>query len=225
MITDCLIQIGIFKCCEYIYVTQNGWGNRENIVNEIMEDVTLSKQIRRDSPMFYYGVDMCQKSIDYIENRYSSFNNCKFLRRLIYKSDGDIIKHDDLQPDGKIGGNEKETSKSLTLKSFLKAIDHNIKVIVMDVEGSELDILDSYDFSIKPECFVIESHNIYITNRLMDIMRRNGYSLIKRDITNEIYPLEFPTNNLTFILSKLLTNDDIIIDNIVNVSEYISNVV
>ncbi len=218
---DCLIQIGLFKCCEYIYVTQNNWGSMDNILNERMEDVTLPKQIRSNSPMFYYGVDMCQKSIEYVSRRYSNLNNCEFIRKLIYNTNDGIIYHDDLQPDGKIGGNEKETSKSITLDKLLKTIDHKVKVIVMDVEGSELDILESYSFSIKPDCFAIESHNTYITNRLIDIMRSNGYSLIKRDITNENYLEGFPTDNLTFILSGLLTDEDIIIDSTVNLSEHI----
>lgn len=59
----------------------------------------------------------------------------------------------------------------------------------IDTEGSELEMLQSFDFkTYKIKAFTIE--NNYADNRLTDLMKKNGYELIKKIECDEIYLLK-----------------------------------
>lgn len=225
-ITNCIIQIGLFQACEYIYVTQNRWGSVKNRVNDFGDSADLPIEILDNSVWYYYGIDMSEYSIDFVKNRYKEYANCEFINSLVYGKDNEMIRYENIiSGRNKVSLEGKLISKSVSLKTLLSNIPYTIKSVVIDVECSELDILSNYDFSIRPDSFVIESHNMYISNKLINLFNLNGYSLVNRDITNNFlinYFDDLPTDSLTFISNVLLSKGRNVITKLDYVANYIN---
>lgn len=225
-IENCLVQIGIFQTCEYIYVTQNRWRsvvNRKDIYGHYLD---LPIEVLDDSVWYYYGIDMSKDSIEFVKNKYRDYSNCEFVNSLVHKTDNQIITHENISAGrNKVSTDGLCSSKSVSLKTLLSNVPYNVKVVVIDVEGSELDILPNYDFSIMPDVFIVECHSVYISNKLIDLFMDNGYSLTRRDITNVHYIkdlLALPNNTLTFIKNRVLSSGSTIIKSIDYVENYIN---
>ena len=71
---------------------------------------------------------------------------------------------------------------SITLNDLLKLYNapQKIDYISIDAEGSEVDILDSFNFkSFDIDYFTVESNNETNRNKIIEIMKNNNYTLIE----------------------------------------------
>ena len=231
-LNDCLIQIGLDLFAEYIYVTQRGWDKVGGRFNSIGDDVSLPDEVKNNEFWYYYGVDMCQTSIDLVSRKYKGFSNYEFVHALIHTTDNKNVKYLNqnrfLRDNNYAFGMSYVTKNgdsellSMSLDTLLLAAQYRVKVVVMDIEGLELDVIRSFSFGVKPDCFVIESHNMYNTNHLIKHMTKNGYSLIRREVTNAVWRHVQHTESLTFLIDHLITPRTDIVTSFDNALNYIT---
>jgi FkbM family methyltransferase len=88
------------------------------------------------------------------------------------------------------------------IKDILKLSNLSyVDILSIDVEGGELLVLETYDFSLPTYLIVIEldGHNIVKDEKCRDILSRNGFILKKRIAINEFWENPFyPRKNRLF---------------------------
>src|SRR5882724_8310898 len=88
------------------------------------------------------------------------------------------------------GGEMKNVPvKSIPLKTIFRENNvSEVSFISIDVEGGEMEVLESIDFTATHiKCFAIE--NNYHTKEIPEFMRSKGYRIVKRLSCDEIYLL------------------------------------
>lgn len=146
-------------------------------------------------PIKIIGVDMNPGTICEATEKYKHDEHCDFLNVCISDEDADAISHnswslktDEIHP-AYTENRSPATTPSMTLQSLFDKIivdhpDSKIYGLHLDIEGSELDVLKCYDFSIKPEYICIECHTDLITlygmHDIIKMLYAEGYYLYEK---------------------------------------------
>jgi len=80
--------------------------------------------------------------------------------------------------------------KNRKMKDILKKSDFNyIDFMIIDVEGSEMSLLESIDFSFPIFCIIIEAHsNQQEKNKIFgEYLKKNGFTFKERQRGNEVW--------------------------------------
>ena len=80
--------------------------------------------------------------------------------------------------------------KNRKMKDILKKSDFNyIDFMIIDVEGSEMSLLESIDFSFPIFCIIIEAHsNQQEKNKIFgEYLKKNGFAFKERQRGNEVW--------------------------------------
>ena len=191
-----IVQLGLHKTCEYVYLVDEEF-------KSINAPVKLSG-FKYDN-LHYYGIDMRLDSIKLLKLSKMVGNHPRihFLRKLIHSDDGTKITHDG----GCVDPHGRFTTLSTSLQTLLSSIGMPIHLLVVDIEGCEVPMFETYNFSIKPEYIFLETHGYYgaypqqyLTvegqikearkneQKISDIIRGNGYCRVFDKLaTREIY--------------------------------------
>ena len=171
-----LIQIGLYKSAEFQYVAFPDW---EETMQTKLLDNQLPLELCTKEPWNYLGIDIDKNSIDHLEG---------------LKPDSDLIEYRHLGVSYNCSENQnyyisdsfgKASGKLVDLNTLLEQnSDKNIRAVVLDIEGGETEIFQTYDLKIKPDFFGIEAHSLLAVNYLCQLLLSNGYSLIQYLPTN-----------------------------------------
>lgn len=139
-------------------------------------------------PLFYSQLVMNRK-------------NCKCYNYAVSNSDDEFIDFIGNNPEGGIVNNtntdiskyinwapykvKNSKMKDIITKSEFKYIDF----MIIDVEGSELELLHSIDFNFPIFCIIIEAHsNEQAKNKIFgEYLKSNGFTYFERQRGNEVW--------------------------------------
>ena len=139
-------------------------------------------------PLFYSQLVMNRK-------------NCKCYNYAVSNSDDEFIDFIGNNPEGGIVNNtntdiskyinwtpykvKNSKMKDIISKSEFKYIDF----MIIDVEGSELELLHSIDFKFPIFCIIIEAHsNEQTKNKIFgEYLKSNGFTYVERQRGNEVW--------------------------------------
>lgn len=171
-----LVQIGLYRSCEYIYVTEPSpdMPNRYALPHEVAD---------WSDEWHYYGVDMMVESIDFCRKQYAHNPKAHFIRATVYNKN---MSH--------VTGLWKDESGIVGLDDIFDQIAESVEVLVMDTENSEVEILRSYSWQHYPSCIILECHTLESFNVLMSVLTDKGYTLLENVDTNQGY-----TKQLTWL--------------------------
>ena len=127
--------------------------------------------------------------------------NCKCYNYAVSNSDDEFIDFIGNNPEGGIVNNtntdiskyinwtpykvKNSKMKDIISKSEFKYIDF----MIIDVEGSELELLHSIDFKFPIFCIIIEAHsNEETKNKILgEYLKSNGFTYVERQRGNEVW--------------------------------------
>lgn len=187
-----LIQIGLYKTAEFQYVAFPNWGN---VMPTKAIDHQLPQELVTEEPYHYLGLDVDIRSIDHLEN---------------LKPDNDRIKYQHLGVSSTCSKTKSYYISELfgeadgpfvDLNTLLEQHRHKkLKAVIIDIEGGEMDIFQTYSFEIQPDFFGIEAHSLLAVNFLCKLLLDNNYSLITYIPTN----WDYGTRWLGFLKTELI---------------------
>ena len=161
-----LVQIGLYRSCEYIYVTEPS-PNMPKMYAIPHEVADFSDE------WHYYGVDMMPESIDFCSKQHADNPRAHFIRATVYNKN---MSH--------VPGLWEDESGFVTLNDIFDQVTETIDVLVMDTENSEVSILQAYNWCQYPLCIILECHTLESLNSLMLILLNKGYTLLESVGTN-----------------------------------------
>lgn len=170
-----IVQIGLHFTPEYL-----------NLVDPTMFDIDhigelpplLFQEFKTETEWCYYGVDMSKGCIACLQEKFKAHKEqVKFIEALVLKEDGQTITHNGYNVYLDLKENElwKQTSQSISLNTLFNDINEPVFLFVMDVEGSELEILQGYDWSQTPPYIIIEMHSLNNLIAIEQIMKDHDY--------------------------------------------------
>jgi len=150
------------------------------------DGVTFSNTYFLEKELNWQGiiVEASQSLFPLVENS----RDCICVNKAIYK-ENTTVKFHTSKWDGNINENGKETIEAITPKTLLeqnnspKIIDY----ISLDIEGGELDVLNSFPFNEYEVILWTIEHNIKdigpeYKNKLFSVMNANGFVRIREDV-------------------------------------------
>ena len=73
----------------------------------------------------------------------------------------------------------------ITLSQLIRNLGlNNIEILVMDIEGYELEVFYEYDWQIKPRYLIVETHSNQTCEALCQLFRNHGYNELEKRLTN-----------------------------------------
>ena len=184
------VQIGIKATAEFAYLADRDW--REKSVPELKQiPNTVADGI---TDWQYYGVDADVNSIASMLQKYRS-PQMQWVNAYIGTEIGKLSDVTSLMPGTpmSIFKGATTTLKNLFSDLGLAAVD----VLAIDIEGSELEVLSAYDWSLKPRYITVEAHgdprvpncanpNLLNANTetLITLLESQGYTLQSKTDTN-----------------------------------------
>ena len=175
--TGTCIQIGLDFSAEMNYLSRDDWRNQ--IRKQVM-DKRIPKSIYRDiSSWRYIGVDSNKESVDKLKEQHS---DQEFICMKI--SNGSDLR-----------------------RLFEKVKVKEVDALIIDVEGAEYTIFNTYDGDIIPKFISIECHrwkhdenellDMHARHKLEDFSNKHDLSLFRVLPTNQEF--EFPTVELQYM--------------------------
>ena len=157
-----LVQIGLYRSCEYIYVTEPS--------PNMPKCYALPHEVADWSDEWhYYGVDMGTESIEFCKKQHANNPRAHFIRATIYNKN---TSH--------VSGLWKDESGYTDLHDLFDQVAETVDVLVMDTENSEVEILQSYNWQQYPPCIILECHTLDSLNALMCILLDNGIHIVRK---------------------------------------------
>lgn len=172
--TKTLVQIGIERQAEFIYVTQPNWERLKAINPAGWEYPFIPEELWDDNVWMYYGVDMADWIIEDIQPTYHT-EHAKFITACLWEQSGISLKMDGYRVDRYTENTIAEKELISTSLSDLFKKTGLPDVLVVDIEGAELEVFRGYDFTHKPEFIVVETHTHDACNEILKVMLNNGY--------------------------------------------------
>lgn len=171
-----LVQLGLDQVCEYIYVTKPNWTELSDVLGGNEGYPFIPQEIWDGCVWNYYGVDMREWSIQTVSHFYRNCDYAHFIQAAIVGESGAEVDRDDFRVGRYKLDDAQESFKGVTLNElFFKTGLPD--VLVMDIEGCELEVFLSYDWFHKPEFIVVETHTFDACNAILELMLFSGYSL------------------------------------------------
>lgn len=175
--SNAIVQIGLFNSCEYSYLI-----DRKTV---IPEDIPLNMPITEETQWHYYGVDMNLNSIEHCKKRYNKLkldnpNRFQLIKALIGPEDNKNIENDGFTTSlGLVEYYKKDTelieTPAITLATLFSRIPMPVELLVMDIEGAELPVLEGYDWHQHPLYIIIESHYLKDIYPIASLLDEQGY--------------------------------------------------
>lgn len=185
-----IIQIGIHGHLRYDYLNSPSKMDLLHEAVSLHDSALIPLHLIDGDPVHIVGVDMNPGTIEHVKEVYKNATHT-FINACVWDKDLDEIEHnawsvktDEVHPHY-VENREPATTPCLTLKSLFEKVlsetEGEIFGLHLDVEGAELDILQSYDFSILPEFIYIEHHAEYIgiqsVHDIIKLLYGRGYYL------------------------------------------------
>lgn len=173
-----ILQIGLHFQCEYLRLL--------GYEDESIDNMPVSFiEFQNEEWTEYFGIDMNAEYIAFHKNNtlYNADRRVHFIEALLHKNDGTIHKHTGFQvlhgvyPDDI--ENYKYEATAISLNTLLSEIGADIKLLAIDVEGVELDILQGFDFQHRPRYTIVEIHNQDNIEKLKNFMNAKDYRLVE----------------------------------------------
>ena len=171
------IQIGLDFTAEMNYLSRDDW--KDQIGNQVVDKRIPEISYKDIESWRFIGVDSNQDSVDRLSEQYP--------------------KQEFICADIKIGSDLKKLMEDNNIDS--------IDVLVMDLEGEEYNVLNSYNKDILPKFLSVECHrwhhneqellDMYARHNLQGFATDNNMALFRVIPTNQEY--EFPTIELQYI--------------------------
>lgn len=136
----------------------------------------------------YFGVDMCGFAVNRCKEKFATHPDVTFLQECVY--DGSEVRHDDFT----IGLGEIAV-KSITLDTLLDIIPAYVSLLAIDVEGSEIILLNAYSWKHKPRIVIIEMHDADEVDAIHELMHQQGYVI-------EAVGYQFHCLNVAYVREK-----------------------
>lgn len=185
------VQLGLHNVAEYLYLVRPDW-------REVMADQDALKKIPevvsdRFSSWRYYGVDCDVGSIQKMLERYGNVSCAEWVHAAVGMHEDSLVS---------LRGYFARCAHFLGFGCSLQRLFEMLRlaqvdVLVMDVEGGEISILENYDWVLKPGFISVEVHgdhshtsmaNSVLLNRHIqvvdDILVRQGYKQVNKEMTN-----------------------------------------
>ena len=183
MRTGICVQIGLEYSAEYFFLTERDW--RDKCYKEGEEHWLPDSFLRDFDNWIYYGIDEHPDSVAYVRDRYGTttpFLNARVNGR--YGSGEAVAIGDNyiptyLRPWGRDAPFyvEQYTLSALFDKLELKHLD----LLVLDIEGAELDALVHHDWKVVPRLINVEIHNISALDNdtIKAVLNSRGYKCLR----------------------------------------------
>ena len=170
-----VVQIGLYKSCEYTYLVDQRYDHKWDIPLRLSE-------FENEKNWHYYGVDMNPESVEHLRNFnvFKGDTRINFIQALVHAEDKKKITHDKFT----IHINGKIKTRSISLNTLFSKIPMPIGLLVMDVEGAELEILKGYHWEEKPKYIVVEVHRIKDISSISELLHVQRYRLAEIRQTN-----------------------------------------
>jgi hypothetical protein len=179
-----IVQLGLHKQAEFVHYLG-------------AEPKYYSKEAPIGTPDFYLGIDCDPASIVHMINEYSQFERVEFMCSGVGAS---TIKRGLSWCSNKC----PFIYPSLPLHTIFSEVGiTELELLAMDVEGAELDILASYDWSVMPSYLIVEAHSFNLSlsdavAKIDELVFSKGYKKEKEFKTN--LGQECPTMELEYAL-------------------------
>ena len=172
---NCL-QIGIQKFAEYTYLV----GHQDSRDDKIWKPPDLLPSDKWN----YYGVDGDPSCI--LDWNSKCIPNTKWINVFLDTQSG-IINVNSI-PDSLNFYSEEFRNLfvgKLTLSQLISSLEiKTLEILVMDIEGLELEVFSEYNWNLRPKYLIVETHTENIKNSLIGLFLNNGYQEIKQIPTN-----------------------------------------
>ena len=214
--TGTCLQIGLDGIAEYIYLTHPNWKDHMHAHIEPLKHVPKALDYKEWQ---YFGVDVNPTSIDFMAYRYrlknakfiiacvKGDNKVGFVNYVISRIAGDIYKKNVTY---ELNNDLVQTCYvvKMSLSTLINLLGlQTLDVLAVDIEGTEQEIFENYDWKIKPRYISVEMHHLF-PNFTMNqqefeaIFTRQGYKKINEEDTNGLptFPPHCRTKELQFLL-------------------------
>ena len=125
---------------------------------------------------------MNPESIEHFRNFdiFKGDTRINFIEALVHAEDNKVFTHDNftISDDGNI------KTSSISLNTLFSKISMPVRLLVMDVEGVEFEILKGYNWEQKPKYIIVEVHCIKDISPISECLHAQRYRLAEIRQTN-----------------------------------------
>lgn len=206
MKTGIVMQIGIYTVADYAYLSEPNW---QQVMRKVSELKHVPPQLHHIKDWKYIGVDCDVASIAAMSRQ---IQNAIWCPRFItgkdtghtYRYSSDAFEDITGIPFGLSAPNV--FIHKTPLSDFLKELEiSHLDVLAVDIEGSEVELFENYDWQVKPTYLPIEFHHKFV-----DILQQDfeqlfydaGYIKIHEEPTNHCEALIPQTTELQFLYDR-----------------------
>ena len=186
------VQIGIQDSADFAYLADRDWQAKMETappLKRIPEAVANGFQAWK-----YYGIDAdCVWIAEMLKRDHPP--NTHWIQAFIATADGQVCEVESMMSETRI---RPFATVSVTLDTLLQDLEiTDVDVLVVDVEGAEMEIFEAYDWGIKPRYITVECHgDRHVPNvaneklldqnvgEMIDFLKSKGYACTHQAYTN-----------------------------------------
>jgi len=188
------VQIGIDKYPELYYLALDNWSENHQATGD-----HIYQNIPKDfgEKWKLYAVDMNPASIDIVQRLYP-------LKRIEYVcaalTDGESRVYENKanpHQQAMLSDDYEFHVAAITLRELFEGLGlKDVEVLMIDIDGFEYSVINSYDWSLKPKMIILEIHNAteFSRQELVDIIVGQGYAIDKIEPNDPNFDSIDPTN-------------------------------
>ena len=184
------IQIGLGWTAEYDYLAEDDWKSK---MQDNHQNFHIPVFLHKYNKWQYYGIDADGDSIAYLIKSKDKRDNVQWIQAAVSYSETKLLE---------INHNRFHMNPffdtclvpTIEFDKLIKLLEiEQISVLVIDIEGGEIDLLNFYSWDIKPEYIAVEvhanhNHTIegldYNCDQVLDILKSEDYVLCREFGTN-----------------------------------------
>ena len=179
-----VVQVGLFRDAELAYLADSRWRAQLSHVAEEDRIITPSADVQYT----FFGFDADPFSITRLVSQYRH-NPRVWFGCLCLGTEGSQQERL-LRPMCSWFGSKPQSVVTVVTLAQLLETYAPCDVLRVDIEGGELAVFEEYDFSMCPRYLQIEIHPCFLSepravDRVVDVVVRNGYRLVRLTETNE----------------------------------------
>ena len=123
---------------------------------------------------------MNPESIERFKDIFEGDTRINFIEALVHAEDNKAFTHDNFT----ISGDGNIKTSSISLNTLFSKISMSIRLLVIDVEGVEFEILKGYHWEQKPKYIIVEVHCIKDISPISECLHAQRYRLAEIRQTN-----------------------------------------
>lgn len=177
------VQIGLDKTMEYdcLLYPQDIAENHKKL-----RKIRLPKIFEPEDEWQIYGIDCMTESVKYMRNYYTKANDRNYQTGRLQIHEYYVSGESNENLEYAYGNQNSVSHRSISLSDLFTELKiKQCDLLVLDIEGVELEVLSKYNWRIKPIYMVVETHQAgWKLDDLLVCMREINYAPISCNTAN-----------------------------------------